>query len=130
MKYDYDSLPSHTDVTKLLYGGRKLPSSQGYQTLEPQALKLLARVPKTSPHYILVAYILHYAQMRRCDAGYGGCSHDNGASRLEDQVEVFISAMIERKIPDMWNEYAKMLEKNADPEYLEYLRLQQKFGDK
>lgn len=125
-----DSLPSNTDVTKLLYGDRRLPNDRMYLVLEPAAQELLLRVPKTSPHYVLLAYILQYAQMKRSDAGYSGAQDDFGARAVEAQVEVFIAGVIERKLPNTWKQYGDMLAKSFDPEYLEYLRLQEKFGKK
>jgi hypothetical protein len=116
------------DVRQMLYGDRKLPlNDRLYSELKPRAKVLLGRVPNTSPHQLLIAYILHYAQMLRADAGYGGSMSDGGASRMEDEVDVFISGVIECRLPESWEKYNTMLQQNNDPEYVEYLRLKKKF---
>lgn len=116
------------DVLTMTFGERTLPSDRMYRDLEPEGKALQARIPQTSPHYLLLTYMLHYAQMMRADAGYGGSHSDGGASRLEAQIDVFIAGVIERKMPSEWKTYAAMLAKNTDPEYATYLRLQEKFG--
>jgi len=59
------------------------------------------------------------------NAAFGGCMHDGGASSLREQIE-FFNCGRRRVIPSGWAQY----EKQIDPEYTEYLRLKQKFGDR
>jgi hypothetical protein len=77
----------------------------------------------------VIAMVLRDAENRRTDAGYGGRWDDGGASRLQDQVSFFQYGLA-RTLPPEWEEYRKQADNEADPEYKEYLRLHQKFGDK
>lgn len=115
-------------VINMLYDGRPLSADKYYRDLEPTAMALAERIPPHSPHRNLLLYILHHAQMRRADAGYSGSHSDGGASQLESQVELFIDAVIDRKTPAVWSEYAKQFARGVDPEYAQYLKLAEKFG--
>lgn len=67
------------------------------------------------------------AHSARESAGHNGGWDDGGASRLEDQVRFYRYGM-EDIIPPEWKRYQNQVEKEADPEYKEYLRLQNKFN--
>lgn len=71
----------------------------------------------------LIAVVLRAAHKRREDAGYEGRSSDGGARELEEQVK-FYNYGRAGAVPEEWKQYANQL----DPEYQEFLRLQQKFG--
>lgn len=63
------------------------------------------------------------AETRRENAAMGGHTHDGGASRLLEQVKFFNYGKA-GTVPPEWGKYVKEL----DPEWLEYQRLQAKFG--
>lgn len=116
------------DVLTMTFSERTLPSDRMYRDLEATGAALQARIPQASPHYLLLTYMLHYAQMLRADAAYSGSMSDRDSKQLESEIEVFIAGVIERTTPTSWKKYAAMLAKNTDPEYAVYLRLQKKFG--
>lgn len=66
------------------------------------------------------------AEQLRLDAGFGGSHSDGGAKVLQDQVTIYRHARAGEMPPlwmKLWNEY----DRDRDPEYAEYLRLQKKF---
>jgi hypothetical protein len=71
----------------------------------------------------LISIVLNAAHSAREGAGYGGRWDDGGASHMEDQVKFYRYGQ-QSIVPPEWKEYEKLL----DPEYQEYVRLQQKFG--
>jgi len=76
----------------------------------------------------IMELILEDADKKEMNAGYGGSHSDGGASRLRDQVN-FYKAGMNGIIPTVWDEYVKEYVKNTDPEYSEYVRLKEKFGE-
>lgn len=71
----------------------------------------------------LIAKVQGFATERREAAGYDGSWNDNGAGRMERDIE-FYRAGMEGRIPQDWLVY----EITLDPEYVEYQRLKKKFG--
>jgi hypothetical protein len=71
--------------------------------------------------------ILREAHDARESAGYSGSYGDGGASRLEEQVKFYKYGMI-KALPPEWDKYHDQARNEADPEYKEYLRLQNKFN--
>jgi len=70
------------------------------------------------------------ADSKRLDAGFGGQSHDGGASAMIREVQMFEDGM-NGIVPQTWIEYAKEIRNEADPEWEEFKRLRNKFeGDK
>lgn len=80
------------------------------------------------------------AQQMRTDAAYGGEHGDGGASRLEQNLDFFTLGFKAREglgqitldeldkeveVPTTWQSYFY----RQDPEYSEYVRLKNKFGD-
>jgi len=88
------------------------------------------KVEKPKPMDIekVIAAVLAEARKVREDAGYGGRMDDGGASKLEDQVNYYRYGMT-RTLPPDWGTFAEQVEREEDPEYAEYLRLQKKFGE-
>jgi hypothetical protein len=76
-----------------------------------------------------LAFLLAQARIKRDNAAYGGAMNDGGASQIENEVEVYRAAL-ERKTPPCWEGFLREFNRQHDPEYETYLRLQQKFGDK
>jgi NADH:ubiquinone oxidoreductase subunit len=74
----------------------------------------------------IIALILKDAQDKRSNASYGGRWDDGGAGSLETQV-LFFQYGLAQTVPPEWNAYEEQYEKEIDPEYREYLRLQRKF---
>lgn len=70
---------------------------------------------------------------RRDIAGFNGAHHDGGAGELEMQLRFFehgiryVNSNCQR-MPSEWADMVKQAERETDPEYQEYLRLQRKFG--
>jgi hypothetical protein len=77
----------------------------------------------------VIALVLSDAQDRKSSAGYSGSMGDGGAGVLEAQVQFFQYGW-NKTFPPEWGKYKRQAIKEADPEYAEYLRLHQKFGDK
>lgn len=73
----------------------------------------------------IIKLVLAAAKKAREDAGYGGRHDDGGEGRMKDQVK-FYNYGREGIIPPEWKEH----EIKLDPEYAEYQRLQQKFGQR
>lgn len=63
---------------------------------------------------------------RRHNAGMSGSWSDGGASELEKQLDVYASA-IQGLVPQAWQGIVDRYIAEADPEYQEYQRLQEKF---
>jgi len=68
------------------------------------------------------------AHQKREDAGYSGSWGDNGARALEETCDAF-EAGLQGKCPDAWKEELAKMQRENDPEYKEFLRLKQKFGE-
>jgi hypothetical protein len=75
------------------------------------------------------------AEQLRLDAGYSGSHGDNGAYKLLESFEIFKLGVLAGQsatqtntdlidVPNQWKDYFK----EEDPEYLEYLRLKEKFS--
>ena len=87
----------------------------------------------------IIETVSQKAQQMRTDAAYGGEHGDGGASRLEKELEFFtlgfkayadtvpdknyLDMFID--VPIFWQSYFY----RQDPEYVEYIRLKNKFGD-
>jgi hypothetical protein len=71
------------------------------------------------------------------NAGLGGHHHDGGARDMRNELNIYLMAL-NKEIPDQWKKHLKEftfktdLEKDPEykDEYAEFLRLQEKFGDK
>jgi hypothetical protein len=74
---------------------------------------------------LLIKQVLLAAKKTRDDAGYSGRHDDGGASRMEAEV-LFYKYGRNGTIPPEWKKY----EVELDPEYEQYQRLKQKFGNK
>lgn len=61
-------------------------------------------------------------------AGMDGAREDYGAGALRDQVKFFRYGM-NGVIPTEWTKYEVKAKDSMDPEYSEYQRLKEKFGD-
>lgn len=72
--------------------------------------------------------ILKDADKREMNAGFSGSHSDGGSSRLRDQVNFYKDGM-NGDIPTVWKEYVNEYVRNTDPEYPEYVRLKEKFGE-
>lgn len=73
----------------------------------------------------LIKLVLADAHQKRESSGQGGHHHDGGASVIETQVKFYNYGRAGR-IPTEW----KVFESQLDPEYQEFQRLKQKFGNK
>lgn len=73
-------------------------------------------------------FIKRKAQQLTDDADYYG-SNNNPGVPLKREVEAFQSGL-DRIIPPSWEKLVKEYETENDPEYKEFLRLKQKFGNK
>ncbi len=75
--------------------------------------------------------ILQHADHAEADAGFSGEMGDRGATGLRSKVNAYSDGM-QRIIPDWMQETIQAVAKREaaekDPEYVEYLRLQNKFG--
>lgn len=67
------------------------------------------------------------AAQKRESAGWGGRMDDGGAGHLLSMLEVW-QAGLRGEIPPVFQEYAEQAEKESDPEWAEFQRLQKKFG--
>jgi hypothetical protein len=93
-------------------------------------------VPLTSPPKCLtlsnmdfdkvINLILDDASERKRSAGYDGKWDDNGATKLEEQVKFFRYGLA-HVMPSEWKDYSTKAKVESDPEYAEFLRLQEKF---
>lgn len=70
--------------------------------------------------------LLKHANDLQNDAGHAGAMTDYGAQNLRDQVSVF-QAGRRGEVPEKWQLYAEMMDRETDPEYAEYQRLKKKF---
>lgn len=73
----------------------------------------------------LIKLVLKDAHNRRESAGYSGRMDDGGARQTESEVK-FYNYGRAGKVPPEWATFESQL----DPEYQEYERLKQKFGNK
>lgn len=71
----------------------------------------------------LLVRIIQEANALEHNAGLSGSMGDDGASRLREQVK-FYRYGIEGTLPSEWEKF----QLEFDPEYQEWLRLNQKFG--
>lgn len=69
------------------------------------------------------------AERRRTNAAYDGAMHDGGARSILDTVEAWLCGL-EGRVPQSLEAYRKMAQREADPEWAEYQRLQKKFEGK
>lgn len=71
------------------------------------------------------------AKAARDDAGYGGRHDDGGASRMEEQLRYFEDGMTFAMTgkSQMYGVTLEKLKRENDPEYKEFLRLKEKFGE-
>jgi len=65
---------------------------------------------------------------RRENAGYSGSMGDDGAGALQDELTAF-KAGLYGELPEFLKEHYQEVQRNLDPEYAEYKRLQKKFED-
>lgn len=79
----------------------------------------------TTPQQIMQC-IRAEIEQRRHDSGMSGSWSDGGASVLEQQLEVYISA-IQGAVPKTWQGIVERWTLKTDHEYNEYLRLNEKF---
>lgn len=80
----------------------------------------------TEEHAELLFVILEDAAQKALNAGYSGEKHDGGASRIVDQVEMFVHGWF-KLIPREWGLILSRLKAQKDPEWVEYQRLKNKF---
>ena len=73
-----------------------------------------------------VDFVRKVAAQKRMDAAYGGFHSDHGASELETRLECWVNG-IDGAIPKVLQSYYDEFQRDQDPEYKEYLRLQKKF---
>lgn len=74
--------------------------------------------------------IMEKAQKSRDDAGMSGRYDDGGYREKKDQIETFKDGIrYEREgiIPEWLKEVIKEVQDKQDPEYIEYMRLKEKF---
>ena len=80
----------------------------------------------------VVDRVLTSAAKAALDAGYAGEHGDNGASATVKQLKCFIDG-IQYAVSghsDVYGTVIEQIERESNPEYQEYLRLKEKFGDK
>ena len=65
------------------------------------------------------------------DAGYSGSWGDGGASAMISKLDAWLDGIEFAKtgVTELYSHIAARYEKELDPEYVEYIRLQSKFGD-
>lgn len=70
------------------------------------------------------------AENVRMDAGYGGRMDDGGAANMEERLRYWLDgiAFAETGKTFVYQSTLQCIEKESDPEYLEFKRLQEKFG--
>ena len=76
--------------------------------------------------------MLLLAAKQREDAGYSGSYSDGGASVIEGKVQALRCGLKGEMLPEWEHIYLKFIEVESnkeDPEYGEYLRLKEKFGN-
>ena len=76
---------------------------------------------------LALARYRQHAKKVALDAGYSGAMNDGGASFMEAKAQAFEDGW-NHKVPDFLVEACEQIQREANPEYAEYLRLQQKFG--
>lgn len=66
----------------------------------------------------------------RRDAGYGGRMDDGGAANMEERLKYWLDGInfAETGHTIVYQSTLQRIEKEADPEYVEFKRLQEKFG--
>ena len=67
------------------------------------------------------------AALQDRDAAMGGISINHGGSTLKRDAETFLCGLGHR-LPPQWKSYAEQVEREADPEYDDWVRLSKKFG--
>ena len=60
------------------------------------------------------------------DAGFSGAHHDGGARALIERLKAWCDGL-DGQLPDDFQQDCVAIQKEEDPEYEEYLRLQKKF---
>lgn len=99
----------------------------------PVSLSALERAEEPAPRpsedrlRAVAERLLKKAALAKADAGYSGSWSDGGASRIEAEVACFLAGL-DKRLPPGWEAEAKAAEREADPEFAEYRRLQRKFG--
>ena len=73
------------------------------------------------------AAIITDAKIRRDTIAYSGGWGDGGSQLLLDQVKFFKYGR-DKVFPPEWQTYLDQVTREQDPEYVEYQRLQKKFG--
>ena len=73
-------------------------------------------------------FYLNKAAVTRRNAGLSGMQHDGGASIMEREWELFLTGFNRQPLPERFDKHIQEFEREQDPEYVEYLRLQEKFG--
>lgn len=76
-----------------------------------------------------MARIETIAAQKKEDARLGGCWSDNGATEMLARMEIWWAGY-QQRFPDFMKEAIEEAIKSDDPEYHEYIRLKEKFGDK
>ena len=66
----------------------------------------------------------------RMDAGYSGRMDDGGASQMEERLKYWLDGVnfSGTGVTSVYASILKRVEEESDPEYLEFKRLQEKFG--
>lgn len=75
-----------------------------------------------------IQYVRRVAKNKQDDAAYGGSMHDNGGGSLMLQADAY-EAGAAGVIPEAWLSMLKEYTKTIDPEYQEFIRLRNKFGN-
>lgn len=63
------------------------------------------------------------------NAGHSGSYNDGGAGELWKQVNVWLTGLQGTGVPSTFDKAVEIYAKSVDPEYDNYLRLKEKFGE-
>lgn len=91
----------------------------------PLTRKTLPEFKEKLVEIALQRYALQ-ANLAEESAGHSGAMHDNGASRMREEILIY-RAGLEKQIPEFLQELYVSVAKEQDTEYSEYLRLKNKF---
>jgi hypothetical protein len=76
----------------------------------------------------LASVVRNEANSLEMNAGMSGLHHDGGAGRLLAMLGAWQDGLAQ-KVPEEFKVFVNQIEREEDPEYPDYLRLKEKFGE-